>query len=229
MNVIMRTEHLHRRFPSGSGEVHAVNNVTMSIPKGSLTILCGPSGSGKTTLLNLLGGLDLPSAGHIYFHDDDMTSLPESARDGLRRTRMGFVFQSIGLISIMTAYENIEFGLRVAGFDPLTREEWAEHCLHSVGMYKRRHHRPYELSGGEQQRIAIARAIAHNPDIIFADEPTSALDTMLGLKVIKLFKELSSEKQVTIVMTTHDPNFLELADHVYTLKDGSIVEGDADG
>lgn len=224
MELIIQTKKLCCTFLSGPETVYAVKDADLDIAKKNLTILRGPSGSGKTTCINMLGTLEKPSSGHITFDNLEITELSEHQKDELRRIRMGFVFQSIGLISIMSAYENVEFGLRVAGYDPRERKEWAEECLHAVGMYKRRHHRTYELSGGEQQRIAIARAFAHKPDIIFADEPTSALDTTLGLQVIKLFKELVEKEGVTVVMTTHDPNIIEIADCLYTLEDGRIIE-----
>jgi putative ABC transport system ATP-binding protein len=138
---------------------------------------------------------------------------------------MGFVFQSGGLFSNMSAYENVEFSLRVAGFAPDERRKRAEECLNMVGLSKRMDHRPNELSGGEQQRVAIARAIAHRPRIVFADEPTGALDTSMGLQVVKAFKDMVETEGLTVVMTTHDPSMIEIADAVYTLEDGEIVDG----
>ncbi|MBN2532584.1 MAG: ABC transporter ATP-binding protein [Spirochaetales bacterium] len=222
----MKTKDLCCTFFTGPEPVYAIKQVNLTITRKKFTVLRGPSGSGKTTCINALGALEKPSSGEIYFNNNRITGLSEFQCDELRRLKMGFVFQSIGLISIMSAYENVEFALRVAGYAPDTRKEWAEQCLHMVGMYKRRNHLPAELSGGEQQRVAIARAFAHKPDIIFADEPTSALDTMLGLQVVKLFKELVENQGMTIVMTTHDPNIMEVADYVYTLEDGRIVEED---
>ena len=137
---------------------------------------------------------------------------------------MAFAFQSVALIAGMTAYENVEFGLRLAKFSPQERTERAKEALEQVGLTKRMYHRPSEMSGGEQQRVAIARAIAHRPQIVFADEPTAELDTATGLHVVKLFKELVSQQQMTIVMTTHDPSMIDIADKVYTLEDGEIVE-----
>lgn len=219
---IIEVKDLGRQFLSGNEIINALKDINLFINKGELTMLRGPSGSGKTTLINLLGALDNPTNGSIHFQGKEISNLAEKERDQLRRTEMGFVFQTVGLISIMTAYENVEFGLRISGFPKNERKEWAEHCLHQVGMFKRRGHRPYEMSGGEQQRVAIARAISHSPAIIFADEPTSALDTSLGLHVIKLFQELVSKQNMTIVMTTHDPNLMEIADSVWSLKDGVL-------
>jgi len=204
--------------------VYALKNVSISIQAGTLTILRGRSGSGKTTLINLLGALDKPTSGKIYFNGDEITSMAESRRDQVRRKEMGFVFQSIALISMMSAYENVEFALRVAGYDPKERKKRAEECLAFVGLQKRMYHRPHELSGGEQQRVAIARAIAHRPRVVFADEPTAELDTHTGLQVVKVFKDLVEKEGLTVVMTTHDPSMVEIADKVFTLEDGEIVD-----
>jgi putative ABC transport system ATP-binding protein len=224
MSEIIRTEGLVRDFRSGSTVVHALKNVSIQLEKGKLTILRGRSGSGKTTLINLLGALDKPDSGVIQFNGKNITAAGEHTKTQLRRKNMGFVFQSVALISMMSAYENVEFGLRIAGYDKKKRSERAKECLSLVGLAKRMDHRPQELSGGEQQRVAIARAIAHKPDIIFADEPTAELDTHMGLQVVKLFKSLVESEGLTVVMTTHDPSMIEIADHVLTLEDGEIAD-----
>jgi putative ABC transport system ATP-binding protein len=223
MNPIIKTENLNRQFKSGSEIIHALKNINIEILPNSLTILRGRSGSGKTTLINLLGAMDMPTSGNIYFGDEDITQLSETKRDELRRTSIGFVFQSGALISNMTAYENVEFGLRISGYSPSERKQRAEECLAMVGLSKRMVHFPQELSGGEQQRVAIARAIAHKPKVVFADEPTAALDTNMGLQVVKAFKDMVEKQGLTVIMTTHDPNMMEIADYVYTLQDGEIV------
>jgi putative ABC transport system ATP-binding protein len=174
--------------------------------------------------MNLLGALDHPNAGQIWFRDKDISKASESFRDDMRRKNIGFIFQSVALISMMSAYENVEFGLRVAGVKSRERRRRAEECLSLVGLAKRMHHRPQEMSGGEQQRVAIARAIAHRPDIVFADEPTAELDSHMGLQVMRLFKTLVEKEGLTVVITTHDPSMLEIADHAYTLEDGEIVD-----
>lgn len=225
MSAIIRTEDLCRDFKSGDEIVHAVKNVTITIEEKSLTILRGRSGSGKTTTMNLLGAIDMPTSGSIYFDNRDVTLLSTKDRDELRRLNIGFVFQSGALISNMTAYENIEFGLRIAGHGLKGRKERAEECLALVGLTKRMGHLPYELSGGEAQRVAIARAVAHRPRVVFADEPTAALDTNMGLQVVKTFKDMVKKEGLTVVMTTHDPNMIEIADYVFTLEDGEIVNG----
>nr|MDD6336319.1 ABC transporter ATP-binding protein [bacterium] len=224
MESIIRTEGVSRTFKSGRDTIYALRDVTIEIPRGKLTILRGRSGSGKTTLMNLLGALDLPNAGHIFFGDQEINLLPEPKRDELRRKQIGFIFQSVALIGLMSARENVEFALRVAEAKDIDRTKRAEECLTFVGLHKRMDHRPQELSGGEQQRVAIARAIAHRPTVLFADEPTAELDTHMGLQVLSVFRDLVVNEGVTIVMTTHDPNMVELADCVYTLEDGQIVD-----
>lgn len=225
-NEIIRTEQLCRTFSSSAGEVHALQNVSLCIEEGKLTILNGKSGSGKTTLINLLGALDRPTSGKIFFEGQDLCALNEPARDKLRRTRIGIVYQSVALISTMTALENVEFGLRVAGFPAAGRRERALECLDLVGLLKRASHLPQEMSGGEQQRVAIARAIAHRPAAIFADEPTAQLDSTMGLQVIAVFKKLIETQGATIVMTTHDPELMQIADRVFTLHDGILTDAE---
>lgn len=219
--IAIRTENIKRYFSSGDGSiVRALDGVSMEIPSGSLTILKGRSGSGKTTLLNLLSALDVPTEGKVEFFGKDLGHLKDREREELRRYQMGFVFQSVALIPVMNAYENVEFALRLSG----DRKPRVTEILERVGLKERIYHMPYQLSGGEQQRVAIARAVAHRPQVIFADEPTGALDTASGLAVMKLFRELVEQEHITVVMTTHDPNLMELGDFVYELKDGRLVK-----
>jgi putative ABC transport system ATP-binding protein len=222
MVEIIRTEKLNRVFNAGAASVHAVKDVSITVERGTLTLFMGRSGSGKTTLVNLLGTLDLPSSGVIIFDGENITDLPPDKKDALRRTGMGFVFQSIGLVSMMSAYENVEFALRIAGVSEKERRERARECLLLVGLGKRMDHLPRELSGGEQQRVGIARAIAHRPEVVFADEPTGELDTHMGLQVVKLFVSLIKRDGVTVVMTTHDTAMKEIADRVIHLEDGAV-------
>lgn len=214
---------LKRYFPmEGREDFCALKDVDVDIPKGKLTILKGRSGSGKTTMLNILSALDQPSEGRVIIEGEDITAMSEAQRESIRRYRMGFVFQSVGLIPIMSSYENVDFGLKLAGYEGNHRDRILE-VLEMVGLSERMNHMPTQMSGGEKQRVAIARAIAHRPQIIFADEPTGALDTATGLGVMKLFKDLVEKEKVTIVMTTHDPNLMELGDVVYEIEDGEII------
>lgn len=223
MTDCLKSENVCRQFQSGKEIIYALKDVSVNVRSRTLTVLRGRSGSGKTTLLNLLGALDKPDSGKVYFDSVEITHLAESKRDLLRRHKMGFVFQSVALMPLMSAFENVDFGLRVAGFEPKERTRRAEECLNLVGLKKRMHHSSHELSGGEQQRVAIARAIAHKPKVVFADEPTAELDTHMGLQVMKVFKSLVEDEGLTVVVATHDINMMEIADVVYSLEDGQVV------
>lgn len=223
MDYAIRVANIVRAFPVADGNMfYALKGIDMDIPRGKLTILKGRSGSGKTTLLNILSALDEATEGEILFDDRELGSMSLEEREKLRRYEIGFVFQSVALIPIMNAYENVDYGLRLADYkekrDPRIRQ-----VLKMVGLGGRLNHMPMQMSGGEQQRVAIARAVAHKPGIIFADEPTGALDTASGLAVMKLFKELIENEGITIVMTTHDPGLMELGDVVYEMEDGEII------
>ncbi|MBO7357999.1 MAG: ABC transporter ATP-binding protein [Lachnospiraceae bacterium] len=220
---ILEVKNVVRAFPvSGSEDFIAVNDVSISVPKGSLTILRGRSGSGKTTLINMLGALDYPTKGEILFEGEDITKWNDNKREKLRREKIGFVFQSVSLIPMMTALENVEFALRMAGVKE-GRKKRAEECLKMVGLGGRMNHMPQEMSGGEQQRVAIARAVAHKPSIIFADEPTAELDSNTAISVVNLFKEMIEKEGVTFVMTTHDTSLMGAGDKVFQLEDGKLI------
>lgn len=213
-------------FTVGNGEpFYALKGINLDIPEGKLTILKGRSGSGKTTLLNLLSALDDATDGDITVEENILSDMTTAEKEELRRYDIGFVFQSIALIPIMNAYENVDFGLRLAKYEG-NRDERIKEVLDMVGMSSRMYHMPNQMSGGEQQRVAVARAVAHKPKVIFADEPTGALDTASGLNVMKLFKNLVAKEGITIVMTTHDPNLMELGDLVFEMEDGEIVGGE---
>lgn len=223
MEPIIETRNVKRGFPvAGNDTFWALKGVELAIPAGKLTILRGRSGSGKTTLMNILGALDTPTEGQVFFDGEEISSMDEKERGLLRRTKVGFVFQSVALIPMMTAYENVEFALRLARYTEKRRER-AEDCLRMVGLGARLNHMPQEMSGGEQQRVAIARAIAHKPKVLFADEPTAELDTNTALQIMKIFKELTEAEGITIIMTTHDTGLMELGDVVYELEDGELI------
>lgn len=222
MNMI-ETEKINRFFPIAGGDpFHALKDISVEIPKGKLTILKGKSGSGKTTLLNILGALDAPSNGVIRFDGQDITNISDRERESLRRHKMGFIFQSVSLIPMMTVYENVEFALRLSNYKGDRRKRVTE-CLHLVGLDKRMDHMPQELSGGEQQRVAIARAISHQPQIIFADEPTAELDSATAMSVLRMFKMLVENQGITIVMTTHDMSLMSAGDAIVQLEDGRRI------
>lgn len=220
---VLTVRDVHRSFPVGGGEIHVLKGINMEVHTGQLVMLKGRSGSGKTTLLNMLGGLDQPSSGEILFRGQRMHELNDDKRTLLRRNQIGFIFQAYALLPLLSAWENVELSLRMAGVPP---QEWkgrVSHCLEMVGLGKRMFHRPFELSGGEQQRVAIAKAIAHRPKLLLADEPTANLDSQMGAQVMAVFKNIIHTEQMTICMTTHDPTILEVADHVYEMVDGKFI------
>lgn len=225
MNII-EARNITRMFPVGDGEFYALKHVDIDIPSGKLTILKGRSGSGKTTLMNILSALDAPTEGDVSFDGQVYSEMEDAQKEQLRRKEIGFVFQAVALIPIMNAYENVDFAMRLAEPELTAKEvdERIRETLALVGMEERMRHMPGQMSGGEQQRVAIARAVAHRPKVVFADEPTGALDTESGLRVMQLFRNLIEKEGVTIVMTTHDPNLMELGDVVYELEDGEIID-----
>lgn len=225
MNII-EARNITRMFPVGDGEFYALKHVDIDIPAGKLTILKGRSGSGKTTLMNILSALDAPTEGDVSFDGQVYSEMEDAQKEQLRRKEIGFVFQAVALIPIMNAYENVDFAMRLVEPELTAKEvdERIRETLALVGMEERMRHMPGQMSGGEQQRVAIARAVAHRPKVVFADEPTGALDTESGLRVMQLFRNLIEKEGVTIVMTTHDPNLMELGDVVYELEDGEIID-----
>ncbi|WP_369262877.1 ABC transporter ATP-binding protein [Streptomyces sp. R35] len=223
-DAMVRVENIHRSYGTGAAAVHALRGVSFDVPRGELVALKGRSGSGKTTLLNLVGGLDEPDEGRIVVDGLDLSTLDENGILGLRRDRIGFVFQSFGLIPILTAAENVGVPLRLRRADPREREERVDLLLSLVGLADHAAQRPGELSGGQQQRVAIARALANNPSLLIADEPTGQLDAETGIAVMELLRAVVRSEQVTALVATHDATLLDLADRVLELSDGEIVE-----
>ncbi|MBW7473614.1 ABC transporter ATP-binding protein [Paenibacillus oenotherae] len=221
--TLLTVESVERTFQVGGQPLHVLKSINMELRTGQLVMLRGRSGSGKTTLLNLIGGLDQPSKGQIFFQDMPFHKMSDDQRTMVRRKQMGFIFQAFALMPLLSAYENVELSLRMAG---IPGGEWKEriiHCMDLVGLGKRMHHRPFELSGGEQQRVAIAKAIAHRPRLLLADEPTAELDSQMSAQIMSVFQNIISTEHVTICMTTHDPTILEVADHVYEMVDGKFI------
>ncbi|MFB7548221.1 ABC transporter ATP-binding protein [Streptomyces sp. NPDC056154] len=221
---MVRVEDLHRSYGTGAAAVHALRGVSFELPRGELVALKGRSGSGKTTLLNLVGGLDGPDGGRITVDGTDLAELGENGLLELRRDRIGFIFQSFGLIPILTAAENVGVPLRLRKTDPREREERVALLLSMVGLADHAAQRPGELSGGQQQRVAIARALANRPALLIADEPTGQLDAETGLAVMELLRAVVRSEGVTALVATHDAQLLGLADRVLELSDGHIVE-----
>ncbi|MFB7991289.1 ABC transporter ATP-binding protein [Streptomyces sp. NPDC056002] len=217
-------EDLHRSYGTGAAAVHALRGVSFEVPRGELVALKGRSGSGKTTLLNLVGGLDEPDGGRITVDGQDLSGLGENGLLELRRDRIGFIFQSFGLIPILSAAENVGVPMRLRKADPREREERVELLLALVGLADHARQRPGELSGGQQQRVAIARALANRPALLIADEPTGQLDAETGLAVMELLRAVVRSEHVTALVATHDAALLDLADRVLELRDGEITE-----
>ena len=221
-DYIIETKNIRRSFPVGNREtIEVLKGIDLKVPRSKLTILKGRSGSGKTTLLNILSVLDYPTVGELVIDGVSMNGKSDSEKELIRRYDMGFVFQSVALVPILSAYENVDFGMKLANYEG-DRDARIKEVLSIVGLAGRMNHMPSQMSGGEQQRVAIARAVCHKPKIVFADEPTGALDTASGLAVMKLFRELIDKEGVTIVMTTHDPNLMQLGDVVYEMEDGEL-------
>ncbi len=220
----IRVEALERVYHLEGEDIHAINNVTLDILPRQMTAIVGRSGSGKTTLLNLIAGLDRPTRGQVWVLGKDLNHMDEAARLALRRETLGFVFQSFGLLPLLSAAENIGVPLRMRSLPRHEREERVAEALDWVGLTRRARHRPYELSGGEQQRVAIARAVASRPQIILADEPTGQLDSQTGRRILDLLRRLVAERQITLVIVSHDPQVMREADTVHELRDGRLID-----
>jgi putative ABC transport system ATP-binding protein len=224
---VAKTENVTRVYKIGEVKTQALRGVSLSIENGEFAALVGPSGSGKTTLLQLLGCLDRPTSGRVIINGKDVSQLNRNQRADMRRGTIGFIFQFFALIPTLTAYENVELPLLLIGKPPAERKERVTGLLESVGLPERANHRPDQLSGGEQQRVAVARAFAGSPSLILADEPTANLDTANGEAVMETMVRLNKETGVTFVFATHDPRVIKYARRVITLRDGVIIDNGA--
>jgi putative ABC transport system ATP-binding protein len=219
---VIELSHIERIFHVGDQEVHALRDVDLTIVRGEYTSIMGPSGSGKSTLLHIVGLLDRPDSGHYRLDGADVTSLSEEQHAGTRRDKIGFVFQSFHLVPRLTAAENIELPMMLAGIEPAARKPRVLLALQSMGLENRAHHKPEQLSGGQRQRVAIARATIMQPTVLLADEPTGNLDRASGLEVIAVLESLV-EKGISVVVVTHDPFIGERARRQIRMEDGRIV------
>jgi putative ABC transport system ATP-binding protein len=221
--VLAKVSGVTRTFGTGPAAVHALRGVSLTIERGQLVALSGRSGSGKTTLLNIIGGLDRPDTGTVRIDGRDIAAMGERERTLMRRSSVAFIFQSFGLIPILSAAENIGVPLRIAGADPKDREDRVRAMLDVVGLGEHARQRPGELSGGQQQRVAIARALAGRPQLLIADEPTGQLDSETGRQIMRLIRSVVRTEGVTALVATHDPAFLDIADVSLRLEDGQIA------
>ena len=217
----MRCEHLSKIYGSGENQVYALNDITLSLESGTFTAITGPSGSGKSTLLHMLSGLDKPTKGDVWYQDAKLSGYRDNQLSVLRRRRFGFVFQNYNLVKELTGWENILLPVMLDSHKP--DEEYLKRITSMLGVDNRLEHLPGAMSGGQQQRISIARALANKPSILFADEPTGNLDGKAGREVLSLLRTVSRELGVTLIMVTHDLNVAEQAERILQLEDGRIV------
>jgi putative ABC transport system ATP-binding protein len=222
MRPVIEVHDVTRTYGSGPAATAALRGVTLNVAEGQLVALRGRSGSGKTTLLNIIGGLDAPDSGTVCVDGQDVTAMTERQRVRLRRQTVAYIFQSFGLLPVLSAAENVGVPLRIAGTAPAEREDRVARMLALVGLEGHSRHRPGEMSGGQQQRVAIARALATRPRLLLADEPTGQLDAETGKQIMRLIRSVVRSEGVTALLATHDPTLIEIADSVLHLADGTI-------
>jgi len=225
--TIVATTDLHRRYGEGAAAVDALSGVTVQIQRGAYTAIMGASGSGKSTLMHLMAGLDTATSGTVTLDGIELQTLDDRRLTELRRDKVGFVFQAFNLLPVLTAEENLVLPLTLAGRKP--DASWLESLVKTVGLADRRTHRPAELSGGEQQRVAVARALVSKPAVVFADEPTGNLDSVASAEVLGLLRRAVDEFDQTVVMVTHDPSAAAYADRLIVLEDGRVAYDDDAG
>lgn len=218
---MLAAKDLHKVYKNGKISLEAVKGVTLEVKRGEILCIIGPSGAGKSTLLHLLGGLDEPSRGKVFFEGEDLYAIAEEERAGIRNERIGFVFQSYHLLPEFSALENVLLPALMRATSGA--KERALGLLNLVGLENRISHTPARLSGGEQQRVAIARALINNPDIIFCDEPTGNLDTQRGEQIVQLLHNLNKEKRKTLVIASHEQKLADIANHIVHIRDGKLI------
>jgi putative ABC transport system ATP-binding protein len=221
---IIKTDNLGHIYRTGKIDLVALSSINLVIDEGEFISVIGPSGSGKTTLLNMIGGLDSPTSGRVFFEDEEITRLSPARLTEIRLNKMGFVFQSYNLIPVLTALENVEYVMLLQGISDRERKKRALEALVEVGLKDCCKRRPLELSGGQQQRVAVARAIVSCPRIVLADEPTANLDSRTGAGLMDLLADINQRKEITFVFFTHDPVVVEHTRRIVKLKDGKIEE-----
>ena len=222
-DAVVRAESVTRTFGRGRAERQALRGVTLCVTRGELVALSGRSGSGKTTLLNVIAGLDTPTSGQVWVDGAEVSSMGRDQRLRLRRETIAMVFQSFALLPVLSAAENVGIPMRLARMPSAAREQRARDLLQLVGLAGKEHQRPYELSGGEQQRVAVARALANNPRLLLADEPTGQLDSATGAQIMGLLRTIVHAEGLTGIVATHDKGLMEIADRVVELRNGQLA------
>ncbi len=221
-DIIIKVEDVKKLYVTGDEELWALKGISLDIYRGEFISIMGPSGSGKSTLFNQIGALDVPTEGRVFFEGESVFDLSESRQAWFRCNKIGYIFQTFNLISVMSALQNVTLPMVFQGTGPEEANERGKAILERVGLGHRLHHKPFELSGGQQQRVAIARSLANEPMVILADEPTGNLDTRTGGEIINLLKELNRDQNVTIVCSTHDPKMLASSERVVWIEDGRL-------
>jgi len=220
---LIRLENVSKQYRLGEQQITALSDVTLSVEPGVFLAIAGPSGSGKSTLLNLIGCIDRPDQGSIMVGGKAVQTMTDDALSDFRARQLGFIFQSFNLLPVLTAFENVEYPLVLAGMSPAVRRGRVEELLHAVGLAQHGRKRPGQLSGGQRQRVAIARALARKPQIVLADEPTANLDSKTGAEIIELMRSMQQQQHVSFVFSSHDPKVLEAADDAVHIQDGRIT------
>jgi len=221
-DFVVATQSLNKAYPLGDAEVEVLKGIALNVAKGEFVAICGPSGSGKTTLLNLISGIDRPTSGKIFVLGQDLTVQDEDFLADFRCSNIGFVFQSYNLVSTLTVAENVAFPMEWSRKPEAEIERRVQELLETVGLQNRANHFPAQLSGGEQQRVAFARALANDPELILADEPTGNLDTENGQKIRQVLRMLKDNGK-TVIVATHDQELIQLADRTLCLEDGRLT------
>ncbi len=219
---IIKAEHLEKTYEDNGIPVRAIRDLDLVVNKGDFLVIAGPSGSGKTTLLNLLGALDVPTSGTVYFEGEELGKKRESELSSLRLHKLGFIFQAYNLIPVLTALENIEFTMMLLGVMEQERKERALRLMRELGIEELSEKRPNDMSGGQQQRVAVARAIVTNPSVVLADEPTANLDSLTGASLLDMMQQMNLERNITFVFSSHDPQVIARGRRLILLKDGRI-------
>ncbi len=217
--TILRAENVSKSYQMGEIEVKALQEASFEIEDGEFVVILGPSGSGKSTLLNIIGGMDQPTSGEIFLHEEAITGYRERELTEYRRNKVGFVFQFYNIMANLTAEENVELATEISK-DPLPIDE----VLKAVGLFERRDHFPAQMSGGEQQRVSIARAVAKNPEILLCDEPTGALDFNTGITILSLLRKVNKDRGKTVIVITHNSDIAHMADRVIRMRSGRIID-----
>jgi putative ABC transport system ATP-binding protein len=219
---IIRTESLEKVYSENGVPVHALRGIDLVVNKGDFLVIAGPSGSGKTTLLNLIGGLDTPTRGAVYFEREDLSRKSDAELSTMRLHKLGFVFQAYNLIPVLTARENIEFTMVLMGVPERQRTQRVMDLMRDLGIDELAEKRPHEMSGGQQQRVAVARAIITDPSVVLADEPTANLDSTTGASLLDLMERMNREKNITFIFSSHDPQVIQRGRRLFLLRDGKI-------